>query len=130
MGSWLWAIAQNLPLVGLAPQLYYAFSRRTISPMLWGSVGLLAGLAVALVPTLGRVRSTPVIDCLAAIEPIPHPELEAEVRHCLRQALPVDVSAPSFSWAFGGMITASAILGTRFGQNRAAKDARRRLEQT
>jgi len=132
--SWLWAAAQNLPAVGLAPQLYYAFSRRTISPMLWGSAGLLAGLlavlAVALVPTLDRLRSAPVIDCLAAIEPTARPELEAEMRHCLKLALPGEIASPGFSWSVVALLILTSTVGTRLGQHRAAQDAHRRLEQT
>lgn len=127
MRGWLWAFAQNLPVVGVAPQLYYAISRRTVSPLLWGSAGLLVGVVVAAVPILGRVRSTPVIECLAAIEPTPHPELEGELRVCMRLALPVELLSPPFLLTFGGLITVTSILGTRFGQNRAAQDARHRL---
>jgi hypothetical protein len=128
--SWLWAIAQNLPLAGLVPQLYYAFSRRTISPMLWGSAGLLIGLAMTGVPYLARARPAQAIDCLALLDPTPHRELEAEIDQCLRLALPAAVTSPGFSWPFVSLITVTSTLGTRFGQRRAAQDARRRLEQS
>ncbi|PZV23818.1 MAG: hypothetical protein DCF18_04890 [Cyanobium sp.] len=85
---------------------------------------------MALVPTLGRIRSAPVIDCLAAVEPTLHPELEAVMRQCLQLALPAEVTSPAFSWPFLGMVSVKSILGTRFGQNRSAQDAGRRLEQT
>lgn len=130
LGAWLWAIAQNLPVVGLAPQIYYAISRRTIDPLLWGSLGLLVGLAPAAVTTLGRLRTTEAIECLARVDPSPHRTLEAEVRQCVWLALPGGGSPSLFSWQFAGLITLTATVGTRFGQNRAAHDARRRLGET
>lgn len=81
---------------------------------------------MALVPTLARIRSAPVIDCLAAVEPTLHPELEEEIRQCLQLALPAEVTSPAFSWPFLGRVSVKSILGTRFGQNRAVHDACRR----
>ncbi|MFS6826054.1 hypothetical protein [Cyanobium sp. ATX-6F1] len=70
LGTWLWALAQNVPAAGLAAQLYYAISRRTITPMIGASVGLLAGLGLAGIGYGALGHPSASLECLAFLDPL------------------------------------------------------------
>ncbi|MCP9848822.1 hypothetical protein [Cyanobium sp. Morenito 9A2] len=126
--TWLWALAQNLPVVGLAPQLYYAFSRRTLTPMIGASVGLLVGLGIAGLGYGALGHPSASLECLAFLDPsAPPDQLERQVRDCLRRSLPDRLDGSVLEWSMAGLITATAVLGTHVGQTQAITDARRRL---
>ncbi|MCP9915206.1 hypothetical protein [Cyanobium sp. ATX 6F1] len=134
LGTWLWALAQNVPAAGLAAQLYYAISRRTITPMIGASVGLLAGLGLAGIGYGALGHPSASLECLAFLDPLAPPDqLERQVRDCLRRSLPDHLGGSplhgsGLEWALAGLITAGSVLGTHVGQTLAIKDARRRLE--
>lgn len=132
--TWLWALAQNAPVLGLAPQLYYAFSRHTITPMIGASLGLLAGLGLAGLGYGALGHPSASLECLAFLDPLtPANRLERQVRDCLRRSLPDQLNGSvlqgsALEWSLAGLITAASVLGTQVGQTLAIKDARRRLE--
>ncbi|MGB7565473.1 MAG: hypothetical protein WBM08_12080 [Prochlorococcaceae cyanobacterium] len=129
LGTWLWAIAQNVPVAGLAAQLYYAISRRTITPMIGASVGLLAGLGLAGIGYGALGHPSASLECLAFLDPATPPEqLERQVRDCLRRSRPDHLGGSALEWSLAGLITAGSVLGTHAGQTLAIKDARRRLD--
>ncbi len=129
LGTWLWALAQNVPAAGLAAQLYYAISRRTITPMIGASVGLLAGLGLAGIGYGVFGHSSASLECLALLDPAAPPgQLERQVRDCLRRSQPDHLNGSALEWSFAVLITVSSVIGTHVGQTLAIKDARRRLE--
>lgn len=129
LGTWLWALAQNVPVAGLAAQLYYAISRRTITPMIGASVGLLAGLGLAGISYGALGQPSASLECLAFLDPAAPPDqLERQVRDCLRRSRPAHLNGSALEWSLAGLITAGCVLGTHVGQTLAIKDARRRLE--
>ncbi len=134
LGTWLWALAQNIPVAGLPAQLYYAFSRRTITPMVGASVGLLAGLGLAGIGYGAFGHPSASLECLALLDPAaPRGQLERQVRDCLRRSRPdhlngLPLNGSALEWSLAGLITVGSVLGTHLGQTLAIKDAQRRLE--
>lgn len=109
---WAWAVAANVPLVGLPVLLLHAISRRSLTPMLLASVLSLPPLVVQ--------SALQLLGGLAVIQRLEDP---AQLGPALLAA--VQAHLPVYGWlSLASMLL--GILGHKLGQDRDLVASRRR----